>query len=63
MQHVLFSINNYPPTLGGVEMHVFRLAEELISLDHQVTVVTVSDQPGAALKEGYERFGFEDSSR
>lgn len=44
--HVLFSVNNYPPSLGGVQIHVARLAECLAKLGHQVTIVTASGKPG-----------------
>ena len=52
MQHVLFAINNFPPTVGGVEMHVSRLADELVALGHQVTVVTVAREPGNTVERG-----------
>lgn len=52
MQHVLFAINNFPPSIGGVEMHVSHLADELVALGHRVTVVTVSNRPGSSIEHG-----------
>lgn len=52
MTHVLFSINNFPPSVGGVEMHVSRLADELVALGHQVTVVTVAPEAGNTVERG-----------
>lgn len=39
-EHVLFVVGNYPPHIGGVELHVHRLATELVRQGTRVTVVT-----------------------
>lgn len=39
-EHVLFVVGNYPPHVGGVEMHVQRLSTELVRHGCRVTVVT-----------------------
>lgn len=36
-----FVVNNFPPRLGGVENHVAELSKNLVSLGHQVLVVTL----------------------
>ncbi|MGX5695901.1 glycosyltransferase family 4 protein [Agromyces soli] len=41
-EHVLFVVSNYPPHLGGVELHVQRLAVELVASGHRVTVLTTT---------------------
>lgn len=52
MTHVLFSVNNFPPSVGGVEMHVSRLADELVALGHRVTVVAVAPEGGSMVERG-----------
>lgn len=50
--HVLFSVNNYPPSMGGVQIHVARLAESLVKLGHNATVITSSGEPGEYVENG-----------
>ena len=52
--HVAFIVNNYPPSVGGVERHVSQLAGELVRQGHAVTVVTLSDSPGTAVENGID---------
>lgn len=63
-QHVLFIVNNYPPHLGGVEMHVSSLANALVELGHRVTVATtassnlgMTDERGVSVLRIAGRFG------
>ncbi len=39
--HVLFVVNNYPPHLGGVQLHVQHLARGLVEQGAQASVVTL----------------------
>lgn len=52
--HVAFIVNNYPPSVGGVERHVSQLAGELVRQGHAVTVVTLSDTPGISVENGID---------
>lgn len=49
-----FIVNNYPPRVGGVELHVHALATELLALGHEVTVITLSEAPSATYELGAE---------
>jgi glycosyltransferase involved in cell wall biosynthesis len=51
-EHIAFVVNNYPPSVGGVERHVAQLAAELVVEGHQVTVVALSKTPGVAVEDG-----------
>lgn len=42
---IAFIVNNYPPRVGGVELHVQALAFELAAQGHLPLVVTLGDQP------------------
>lgn len=39
----------YPPHLGGMELYVQRISEELVSRGHEVTVFTSSDTPNQTI--------------
>lgn len=41
---ITFVIANYPPSIGGSQLHVQRVAEGLVGLGHSVTVVTSDAQ-------------------
>lgn len=49
-----FVVNNYPPKVGGVELHVSALAQELAAQGHRVTVVTLDNQHPGAFEHGVE---------
>lgn len=51
---IAFVVNNYPPRVGGVELHVQALARELATQGHQPLVVTLGDRPGPSVDEGVE---------
>ncbi|MGC4761780.1 glycosyltransferase family 4 protein [Micromonospora sp. DT46] len=44
---ILLVAEKYPPIVGGGETHVHQLAEGLVKLGHEVTVVTEAVQPSA----------------
>ncbi len=48
---IAFLVNNYPPHVGGLEMHVHALACALRGRGHDVTVVALSDSPGESDEE------------
>lgn len=41
--HVLFVVNNYPPSVGGVETHVLHLAGEIAASGSRATIVTLAE--------------------
>ncbi|SFO04744.1 glycosyltransferase family 4 protein [Mycetocola miduiensis] len=41
--HVLFVVNNYPPSVGGVETHVLHLASEIAASGSRATIVTLAE--------------------
>ncbi len=47
-----FIVNNYPPRIGGVELHVQALATELVQQGHQALVVTLADRVTTSLDNG-----------
>lgn len=49
---VAFVVNNYPPRVGGVEMHVSSLADELAARGHDVFVHTLEETQGRTREEG-----------
>lgn len=51
-QHVLFSVNHYPPHVGGLENFVGNLAEALVSQGHQCTVFTVDRTESDEIRNG-----------
>lgn len=51
---IAFVVNNYPPRVGGVELHVRSLARRLIEQGHDVLVVTLADTPERAHEDGIE---------
>ena len=52
LHHVLFVVNNYAPSVGGVELHVAALARELVRAGHQATVVTLADEDADTVEDG-----------
>lgn len=51
---IAFVVNNYPPRVGGVELHVRNLARRLTAQGHRVLVVTLADAPGRIDEDGIE---------
>jgi glycosyltransferase involved in cell wall biosynthesis len=51
-QHVLFLVNAYPPSMGGVQRHVSGLASELVTQGHRATVITLSKNPSERFEDG-----------
>lgn len=51
---IAFVVNNYPPKVGGVELHVHALARELRMQGHTVTVVTLDNDNPDATEDGVE---------
>ncbi|WP_341942538.1 glycosyltransferase family 4 protein [Microbacterium sp. LWH10-1.2] len=49
-----FVVNNYPPRVGGVELHVRNLARRLHEQGHDVLIVTLSESTGIADEDGIE---------
>lgn len=49
-----FVVNNYPPKVGGVELHVSALAQQLASEGHRVTVVTLDNQHPDSFEHGVD---------
>lgn len=43
--HVLFVVNNYPPHLGGVQLHVRHLARHLVRRGLDASVIALADTP------------------
>jgi glycosyltransferase involved in cell wall biosynthesis len=50
--HVAIVVNSYPPRLGGLESHVYQLANELKTAGARVTVVTLSGEPSDTDESG-----------
>ncbi|MFF2675127.1 glycosyltransferase family 4 protein [Arthrobacter koreensis] len=53
-QSIAFVVNNYPPKVGGVELHVSALAQELASQGHRVTVVSLDNNAASAMEKGID---------
>lgn len=51
-QHILFSVNHYPPHVGGLENFVGNLAEALVTHGHRCTVFTVDREEGEEIRNG-----------
>jgi glycosyltransferase involved in cell wall biosynthesis len=49
---VALIVNSYPPRLGGLESHVFRLANELTKLGVGVLVVCLADEASDTIESG-----------
>lgn len=49
---MLFVVNNYPPRVGGVELHVAELAREIVRRGHRATVLTLSDSASDTVEGG-----------
>lgn len=50
---IVFVVNSYPPSVGGVQAHVSGLARHLARQGHRVTVHTLSsDQLGESIESG-----------
>lgn len=52
MHHVVFVVNNYAPSVGGVELHVAALARELVRAGHRATVVTLAAGDSDTVEDG-----------
>ncbi|MCP2031677.1 glycosyltransferase involved in cell wall biosynthesis [Okibacterium sp. HSC-33S16] len=50
--HVLFIVNNYPPSVGGVENHVFHLAKEIVTAGNRASVVALSETASDDVENG-----------
>lgn len=51
-----FVVNNYPPKVGGVELHVQSLARELANKGCRVTVITLDNVNPDSVEDGVEIF-------
>jgi glycosyltransferase involved in cell wall biosynthesis len=51
-QHILFSVNAYPPSVGGVQQHVMGLATELAQQGCRVTVVCLGHEQSDRYESG-----------
>lgn len=51
---IAFVVNRYPPQVGGLELHVQSLAQELIKRGHRVWVLTIAEEPGSRKDAGVE---------
>lgn len=49
---MLFVVNNYPPSVGGVENHVLHLAREIAASGNRATVVSLSESPSDRREDG-----------
>lgn len=49
--HILMISNEFPPSIGGVQTHVFELSRSLVSLGHTVEVVTRKKSDQTAVHE------------
>lgn len=55
VRHVLFVVNNYPPKIGGVELHVQALAGALVRRGGiRVSVWSLDSAPGWSNEDGVE---------
>ena len=61
--HILFSVNNYPPKVGGVELHVHALVRYLTASGHRVTVVTLGQDRKEERRDGARVFTFPEHFR
>lgn len=50
--HLALILTNYPPHLGGVELHTEALAAELVRRGHQVTVVCLGEHASDEVRDG-----------
>ncbi len=48
--HVLYTVHRFWPAVGGTELALMDLSQEMLKLGHQVTVAT-SDEPGSPERE------------
>lgn len=51
---IAFIVNNYPPRMGGVEIHVSSLAKELVARGNEVVVFTLASRPDEVVVGGVE---------
>jgi glycosyltransferase involved in cell wall biosynthesis len=47
--HILQVTPRFPPAIGGVEEHVYRISRELVRRGHFITVITSNEADGRAL--------------
>jgi glycosyltransferase involved in cell wall biosynthesis len=50
--HIAIIVNSYPPRLGGLESHVFQMANELTSLGAKVTVICLASDKSDSVEDG-----------
>lgn len=49
---IAFVVNNYPPKVGGVELHVSALADHLAARGHRVTVISLDNEQKSRQEDG-----------
>lgn len=49
---IAFVVNNYPPKVGGVELHISALARRLADRGHTVTVITLDNATPSGTEDG-----------
>lgn len=49
---IAFVVNNYPPKVGGVELHISALARRLAERGHAVTVITLDNVHPSGTEDG-----------
>ncbi|MFC1750328.1 glycosyltransferase, partial [Pseudomonadota bacterium] len=52
---ILFLTRLFHPHIGGVEKHVYKLSQELIEQNHQVTVLTTQYESSLELEDEIEK--------
>ena len=52
VKSIAFVVNNYPPKVGGVEMHISALARQLADREHGVTIVTLDNENASSDEDG-----------
>lgn len=50
--HIAIIVNSYPPRLGGLESHVFQMANELTDLGAKVTVISLASRASDGIEQG-----------
>lgn len=60
---IAFIVNNYPPRVGGVELHVQAIATELARIGHRPYILTLESHPGTRSENGVEILSFREHMR